>query len=330
MTHARRSSDHVEYVRPVSRRRNVPSPIRKASIPPDWAGQQVDVTPRKHLRLSGGSKLAFVAAGDAKAPPVLLLHGFPSSASTFRDVIPRLAEVAYVVAPDLPGYGASDPLAQPSFDAFGEALLELITHLDIGPRFIYLHDWGTPVGLYVAEAEPEAVLGFIVQNANVHRSGFGPQWANTIEYWAHPNAKTEAAALTFLNYEGVRAQYIADVPADIASRISARVWEEDWRIMQLPGRMETQRALLADYGKYVARFDEISKFLADRQPPAVMVWGRHDAFFDIAETVSWMQDLPRMEAHILDGGHFLLETHARRAADIFSEFIARTALTRRC
>jgi surfactin synthase thioesterase subunit len=54
-----------------------------------------------------------------------------------------------------------------------------------------------------------------------------------------------------------------------------------------------------------------------------MVWGRHDAFFDIAETVSWMRDLPRMESHVLDGGHFLLETHAPVAAEIIRRFIAR-------
>lgn len=289
----------------------------------------MDRLSRKYVRLSGGTKLAFASAGDVAAPAVLLLHGFPSSANTFRDIIPKLAETAYVVAPDLPGYGESEPLAQPTFAAFGDALLELVAHLDLGPRFIYLHDWGAPAGMHLAMRQPDAVLGLIVQNANAHRTGFGPQWADTLAYWAHPNARTEAAALTFLNYEGVRAQYVAEVPADIATRIAPKVWEEDWRIMQLPGRLETQRALLADYGKYVERFDEIGKFLADRQPPAVMVWGRHDAFFDIAETVSWMQDLPRMEAHILDGGHFLLETHAMPAAEIFAAFIARNAPGRR-
>ncbi|TKR30443.1 alpha/beta hydrolase [Luteimonas gilva] len=285
----------------------------------------MDALPRKHLRLTGGTKLAFVSAGDPAAPAVLLLHGFPSSANTFRDVIPRLAEISHVIAPDLPGYGESEPLAQASFEAFGEAIFELLAHLKVGPRYVYLHDWGAPVGLHVAMKEPDAVLGLIVQNANAHRSGFGPQWDATLAYWENPTRKNQAASLTFLNCEGIRAQYVADVPADIAALISPQVWEEDWRVMQLPGRMETQCALLADYAKYVARFDEISKYLADRQPPAVMVWGRHDAFFDIDETLSWMQDLPRMESHILDGGHFLLETHAAPAADIFRKFIAETA-----
>jgi hypothetical protein len=55
-----------------------------------------------------------------------------------------------------------------------------------------------------------------------------------------------------------------------------------------------------------------------------MLWGRHDAFFDISETLSWMQALPRMEAHILDAGHLLLETHAEPALLLMTEFIKRT------
>jgi pimeloyl-ACP methyl ester carboxylesterase len=280
---------------------------------------------RERIRLSAGTELSFLSAGDPSSPAMLLLHGFPSSANTFRDVIPELAEVSYVVAPDLPGFGASEPLAKPTFEAFGVAILELLSRLGVGPRYVYLHDFGAPVGLHVAMKEPDSVLGLIIQNANAHRSGFGPQWAETLAYWSQPNAQNEAAATAHLTYEGTRDQYIAGVPSDIAARISPRVWEEDWRVMCLPGRLDTQRAIIADYGNYAARFDAISNYLAERQPPAVMVWGRHDAFFDISETLSWMQDLPRMESHVLDGGHLLLETHARPAVEIFLRFVESTS-----
>jgi pimeloyl-ACP methyl ester carboxylesterase len=276
---------------------------------------------RKRIRIRDGSDLAYVTAGDPSAPAVVLLHGFPSSANTFRDVIPPLAEVSYVIAPDLPGFGTSTPLAKPTFEAFGDAVLELLSQLHVGPRHVYLHDYGAPVGFHVAMREPESLLGLIVQNANAHRSGFGPQWKDTLAYYSHPNAQNEAAATAHLTYEGVRDQYIAGVPAEVAARIDPTVWEEDWRVMCLPGRRETQRALIADYARHVARFDALAAFLAERQPPGVMVWGRHDAFFDIAETVSWMKALPRMECHILDGGHFLLETHAHQAAEILRRFI---------
>lgn len=278
---------------------------------------------RQRLRLSGGTELSFATAGDPSKPALLLLHGFPSSSRTFRAVMPMLSASAYVIAPDLPGFGDSDVLPAPSFDAFGEAIAELLDHLAIGPRYIYLHDFGAPVGFHVAMQAPEQVIGLIVQNANAHHSGLGPQWAATQAYWANPNPETEAKATAHLTFEGTRDQYVSGLPPDVAARISPESWEQDWRVMNLPGRMETQSALIADYGRYVERFDAIAGYLARRQPPALMLWGRHDAFFDLAETMSWMQALPRMQAHIFDAGHFLLETHAEEAASLIAGFISR-------
>jgi pimeloyl-ACP methyl ester carboxylesterase len=278
---------------------------------------------RQRLRLSGGTELSYFTAGDASKPALLLLHGFPTSAQTFRDVVPELSRVAYVIAPDLPGFGESDVLPTVSFSAYGEAISELLDRLEIGPRYIYLHDFGAPVAFHIAMQAPERVLDLIVQNANAHRTGFGPQWADTQAFWSQPNAKTEAAATTHLTFEGTKYQYFGNVPSDVAARISGEGWKEDWRVMSLPGRMEMHRALLLDYGNYVARFDAIAEYLKRRQPPALMLWGRHDPFFDIAETLSWMKALPRMEAHILDAGHLMLETHAGAAASLMVEFIGR-------
>jgi pimeloyl-ACP methyl ester carboxylesterase len=65
---------------------------------------------RQRLRLSGGTELSFITAGEASRPAVLLLHGFPSSARTFREVVPELSQATHVIAPDLPGFGESDLL----------------------------------------------------------------------------------------------------------------------------------------------------------------------------------------------------------------------------
>jgi pimeloyl-ACP methyl ester carboxylesterase len=241
----------------------------------------------------------------------------------FREVVPELSQVACVIAPDLPGFGGSDVLPTVSFAAFGEAISELLDRLAIGPRYLYLHDFGAPVGFHIAMQAPERVLGLIVQNANAHRTGLGPQWDATRAYWSRPDAANEAAATAHLTFEGTRAQYLADVPPDVAARIPAESWEEDWRVMCLPGRMDTQRALIADYAHYVARFDVIAEYLARRQPPSLMLWGRHDAFFDLAETLSWMRALPRMQAHVFDAGHLLLETHAAAAVPLMVDFIGR-------
>jgi pimeloyl-ACP methyl ester carboxylesterase len=275
------------------------------------------------IRLSGGTELAFITAGDASKPAVLLLHGTPNSSRMFREVVPALAQAAYVVAPDLPGHGESDVLPDVSFSAIAQAISELLDALEIGPRFIYLHDWGAPVGLQIAMQAPEQVLGLVVQNANAHRTGWGAGWAATRAFWSQPNSDNEAAVTAHLTLAGTRDTYISGVPAEVAGRIPAERWEEDWRVMNLPGHMETQRALIADYGRYAARFDAIAQYLESWQPPALMVWGRHDIYFDLAEVLSWMRALPRMEAHVLDAGHLLLETHAATAVSLMLGFIGR-------
>ena len=188
---------------------------------------------RQRLRLSGGTELSFITAGEASTPAVLLLHGSPSSARMFREVIPELPP--YVIAPDLPGFGESDVLQSPSFPAFGQAISELLDRLSIGPRYIYLHDYGAPVGFHIAMQAPERVLGLIVQNANAHRTGLGPQWdATQAPYWSQPTPENEAAATAHLTFEGTRDTYLSGCPPDVAARIPPESWEEDWRVMNVP------------------------------------------------------------------------------------------------
>jgi len=268
-----------------------------------------------------GAELRVRLAGDRARPALLLIHGFPSSSDSFRNVIGPLARDCFVIAPDLPGFGGSEPIEQPSFSRFADLLDGLLARLGVSSFHLYLHDYGAAVGLHLATRAPRRVLGLIVQNANAHESGIGPQWSATRGYWADPSPEREAEATAHLTFEGTRDQYVAGVPRDVAERIDPRRWEEDWRIMSLPGRMETQRALVRDYRNHVERFGEIAAYLDRWQPPALMLWGRHDAFFEIEETLSWMQALPRMEAHILDGPHFLLETHAGECAALMSAFV---------
>jgi len=280
---------------------------------------------RRQFRLSGGEKLSYLAAGDQSRPAVLLLHGFPNSSEMFREIIQHLSESAFVIAPDLPGFGESDVLPVTTFENYGEAVAELLDHLEVGARYVYLHDFGAPVGIHIAMTAPEMVLGLIIQNANAHWTGIGSGWAGTIPYWTDRSLENETAATSHLTLEGVRDQYLADVPPDVTAGISDERWKEDWRVMSLPGRLEAQRALIADYGTYVSRFPAFAEYLARWQPPALMLWGRHDAFFELDETLSWMRALPRMEAHILDAGHLLLETHSPQVAPILRDFLDRTA-----
>jgi pimeloyl-ACP methyl ester carboxylesterase len=275
-----------------------------------------------------GAEMAVRLAGDREKPALLLIHGLPNSSEFFRNVIGTLATDCFVIAPDLPGFGDSEPVEHPSFARFADMIDGLLARLGAGSAdrrsfHLYLHDFGAAVGLHLATRAPRRIRSLIVQNANAHESGMGPQWSPVRAYWNDPTPEREAEVTAFLTFEGTRNQYVGGVPRDIAERIDPRLWEEDWRIMSLPGRLETHRALVLDNRTHVARFGEIANYLARWQPPALMLWGRHDIFFDLQETLSWMKALPRMEAHILDGPHLLLETHAAECAVLMSAFIRR-------
>jgi pimeloyl-ACP methyl ester carboxylesterase len=268
-----------------------------------------------------GAEMALRVAGDRNKPALLLMHGFPSSSESFRNVIGPLSRDCLVIAPDFPGFGASEPIERPTFSHFAGMIEGLLARLGVASFHLYLHDYGAAVGLHLATRAPDRIRSLIIQNANAHTSGLGPQWSATRAYWSDPTPERESAATAHLTLEGTRRQYVGGVPQDIANRIDPRQWEEDWRVMSLPGRLETQRALVLSYRNHVARFGEIAAYLDRWQPPALMLWGRHDIFFDLEETVSWMKALPRMEAHIFDGPHLLLETRAAECAALMSSFV---------
>ena len=270
-----------------------------------------------------GVDIAVRLKGNREKPALLLIHGFPSSSESFRDIIDALANDCFVIAPDLPGFGHSDPIEQPSFARFADVLEALLTKFGVESFHLYLHDYGAAVALHLATRSPQRIRSLIIQNANAHESGIGSQWAATRAYWNDPTPEKEAEATKHLTFEGVRYQYVGDIPKDIAERIDPKRWGEDWRLMSLPGRLDMHRALVLDYRNHVARFEEITNYLCCWQPPALMLWGRHDVFFELGETLSWMKALPRMEAHILDGPHFLLETHAMECEKLICEFIGR-------
>jgi pimeloyl-ACP methyl ester carboxylesterase len=282
------------------------------------------ITPHTEKIAIDGTSLSVTVAGAQNGPGLLLLHGMPNAARMFLPVIPELSPHCRIVAPDLPGLGGSDVIANATFDRFADLIEKLLDRLGVGKTFIYLHDYGAPVGLAIAMRRPDRVLGLIIQNANAHRSGHGPTWAETKAFWSHPDPENTRAAFAHLTFEGTRAQYVDGVPDDIAARMDPKDWEEDWRVMSLPGRLDLQKDLVRDYGRYIERFPEIAAYLKSYQPPALMLWGRHDPFFALAETQSWLENLPRMEAHILDGPHLLLETHAEICAMLMKRFLLRT------
>src|ERR1700678_1143681 len=104
-----------------------------------------------HRVMADGVEIFYRTAGDAEAPVLLLLHGFPTSSFMFRELIPRLADECRVIAPDMPGFGFTEVSAKRkyaySFDALAGTIEFFTEALGLDRYAIYIFDYGAPTGL---------------------------------------------------------------------------------------------------------------------------------------------------------------------------------------
>ena len=143
-----------------------------------------------------GLSIFYREAGDANAPTLLLLHGFPSSSRMFEPLLSRLSYHYHLIAPDYPGFGhSSAPDANAfeyTFDHIAEVTQHLVEQLGLNRYTLYMQDYGGPVGFRLALAHPERVQAFIVQNAVAHEDGLGALWDRRRAFWKD-RAANEAA-----------------------------------------------------------------------------------------------------------------------------------------
>ena len=77
--------------------------------------------------------------------------------------------------------------------------------------------------------------------------------------------------------------------------------------MERPGVWEIQATLLGNYKTNFPQYEGWHAYFRQHQPPALILWGKHDPVFIVPGAEAYLQDLPRAQLHVLDGGHFLLE-----------------------
>lgn len=281
-------------------------------------------TTRHHTAKINGVELFYREAGTRGAPGLLLLHGQPCSSFYFRHVIEPLSEVAHVVAPDLPGFGFTEaPADYPyTFEAMAETIDGLLGEVGMERFFLYVHDFGSPVAYALALKYPERVLGLIIQNGNAHEEGLGEPWNLVKSYWAEPTPENLAKIPPWLNFEGVKHTYVGAIPERLVPLVAPEGWHLDWERMSQPGRIDMQLRIFSDYSAHVARFPDYAAYHRDHQPAALLLWGRHDPYYDIAEAEAYGRALERIDMHFYDGTHLLLETHHAECARMMGRFIA--------
>jgi pimeloyl-ACP methyl ester carboxylesterase len=264
-------------------------------------------------------------AGPADAPVILLLHGFPTAGHMFRDLIPILSARYRVIAPDLPGFGNTK--APPrgafdyTFDNLGQVVTGFVEALGLKRYALYIFDYSAPTGLRVALANPGRVSAIISQNGNAYLEGFSDAWGPWQTYWREPTAEHREACRISLAPDTIRNwQYFSGADAGL---VSPDGYTLDIAYMARPGAEEIQLDLVLDYRSNVALYPAFQAYFRETQPPLLAVWGKNDAHFLPAGALAYRRDLPKVEVHLLDTGHFALETHAEEIGRLILEFLGR-------
>jgi pimeloyl-ACP methyl ester carboxylesterase len=271
-----------------------------------------------------GLDIFYREAGDRANPTLLLLHGFPTSSQMFRNLIPKLSDRYHLVAPDYPGFGQSSFPARDRFDYTFERIYDVVLNLvdTIGlERFsIYIQDYGAPIGLRLAQRNPDRVQAIITQSGNAYLEGFTPFWDRLIAY-SHDRAAHEASVREYLTYEATKWQWThgtrdpESVPPD--------TWELDYRYLDRPGNKEAQLDLFYDYQFNLDSYPAVQQYFRDHKPPVLIVWGKNDQIFSPAGAEAYLKDLPDAELNILDTGHFALEEDGDLIAEKIRNFLGR-------
>jgi pimeloyl-ACP methyl ester carboxylesterase len=273
-----------------------------------------------------GQRLFYRAAGPTGAPVIVLLHGFPASSFMFRDLIPPLAAKYRVIAPDLLGFGLSDsPSADTfsyTFDALFRLTAGLLAELGVSRYSIYVHDYGAPVGWRLALADPDAITAIITQNGNGYDAGFVDGfWKTVWDYQREQTPATEAAIRAALSLDVTRWQYVTGAPDE--TLVSPDAWYHDFELLSRPGNDAIQLALFRDYATNPPMYPDLHEYLRRRRPPVLAVWGKDDEIFGPDGARAFAADVPDAEIHLLDGGHFLLESAHDQVAELMLGFLDR-------
>jgi pimeloyl-ACP methyl ester carboxylesterase len=275
----------------------------------------------------GDLDIFYREAGPNDAPAILLLHGFPTSSQMFRNLIPLLADEYHMVAPDYPGYGHSSMPSRDqfpyTFDNLAKVIDEFTEKVGLSKYVLYVQDYGAPVGYRLAAKHPERVTAIVVQNGNAYDEGLdNPFWEPIKAYWREPTSREKRDALrNFLTYDATRWQYSHGVKNP--ELVSPDGPAHDQFLLDRPGNDEIQLDLFLSYGSNPPLYPTWQSYFRTHQPPMLIAWGTHDQIFPAAGAEPYKRDLKTLEYHLLDAGHFALETNLDEIAGLMRDFLGR-------
>jgi pimeloyl-ACP methyl ester carboxylesterase len=272
----------------------------------------------------GGVETFYREAGPENAPVVLLPHGYPCSSYEFRNYMRHLGDRWRLLAPDFPGsgYSATPDDFRYDFAGFASFLGDFANAMGVGRFVLYLHDFGSWIGLRLAMRDPARVAGLVIQNGDIYEDAMGPKYAGLKEIWKMEPAQALAKLREFVNLEHFRDEFLNAVRPELAGRIAPDLWELHWALMT-QRRRDIAARIIYDLQMNLGWFPRYQAYLREHRPPTLIMWGPQDGYMPEASGRAYLRDLPEAELHLLDGGHWLLETNLEEAVSLTRDFLER-------
>ena len=283
------------------------------------------MTPQVDYRTAkvDGLSIFYREAGPKNAPTILLLHGLPSSSRMFEPLLTRLGDRYHMIAPDYPGFGHSDVPTAKDFDYTFDRVATVMAHftqvIGLSRSTLYMQDYGGPVGFRLAIAHPEQFEALIIQNAVAHDEGLSASWKTRRAFWTDRAGHEAALRANLLSLEATRRRHVGSDPN--VTRYNPDLWTDEFAFLNRPGEAEIQSDLFYDYRTNVASYPAWQSWLRKTQPRMLVVWGKYDSSFEPTEPAAYQRDVPHAEVHLLEAGHFALDTAADEIAVLVDRFM---------
>jgi pimeloyl-ACP methyl ester carboxylesterase len=269
-----------------------------------------------------GLSIFYREAGPKDAPALLLLHGLPSSSRMFEPLLARLSDRFHLIAPDYPGFGHSDwPDPKQfayTFDHYAEIMNHFTEALGLSRYTLYMQDYGGPVGFRMALAHSDRIEALIVQDAVAHNEGLGPNWKTRRAFWADRSANESALRTNLLSLATTRTRHVGNDPN--VELYNPDLWTDEFAFLTQAGQADIQSDLFFDYRTNVESYPKWQAWMREKQPRLLVIWGKYDLSFDPGEPARYREDVPNAQVHVLDAGHFALDTAADEIATLVDKF----------
>ena len=260
--------------------------------------------------------LSYREAGERTAPAVLLVHGYPESSYMWHRALPALADAGWrALAPDLPGYGDSEPGPGPqsgSWEAHVRALERFVEALQPGPVALVTHDWGVMIGLRWACDHPGAANALVISDGGFFSDR---RWHDLANAMRTPGEGERLIA-------GYTREGFAAALRAASSGMDEEAVEQYWKGFadetRRRGHLELYRS--GDFDKLVPYEGR----LAALDVPALILWGERDRFSGVEMARRFHGELAGSELEIIeDAGHFVWDDEPGRTTAALVDFLRR-------